>query len=83
MPFILSLKLFLYFTYLNFCPDFLVMWENGLRIGIFQNVCHRLYWENIITKHILLNVSISESNLTMKLRQSLEYKMRNIFLQKS
>ena len=37
----------------------------------------------IITIHILTNVSWSKRNLTMKLSQPKEYGMRNIFLEKS
>ena len=37
----------------------------------------------IITINISSNVSKSKSNQTMKLTQLMEYKMRNIFLEKS
>ena len=36
-----------------------------------------------IAVHVLLNISRSKGNQTMKLGQLIEYKMRNIFLKKS
>ena len=39
--------------------------------------------KSIITIHILPNISRSKGNQTMKLRQLIEYNMRNIFLEKS
>ena len=55
---------------------FLVMHENGLIRKI------RLTWF-IITIHILLIISRSEGNKTMKFGQLIEHNMRNIFLEKS
>ena len=39
--------------------------------------------KQMITIHILPNISRSKGNLTMKFGQLIEYKMRNIFLEKS
>ena len=39
--------------------------------------------QQIITIHILLNISKSKSNKTMKFGQLILYNMRNIFLEKS
>ena len=39
--------------------------------------------QQIITIHILPNISRSKGNQTMKFGQSVEYNMRNIFLEKS
>ena len=39
--------------------------------------------QQIITVHILPNISRSKGNQTMKFGQSVEYNMRNIFLEKS
>ena len=39
--------------------------------------------QQIITIHILPNISRSKSNHTMKVSQLIEYNMRNIFLVKS
>ena len=39
--------------------------------------------QQIITIHILHNISRSKGNRTIKFGQLIEYKMRNIFLEKS
>ena len=39
--------------------------------------------KQIIAIHILLNISRSKGNQTMKFDQLLEYNMRNLFLKKS
>ena len=41
------------------------------------------FWQQIITIHILSNVSRSKGNHTMKFGQLIEYKMRNFFFEKS
>ena len=40
-------------------------------------------WKQIITTHILSNISKSKGNQKMKFGQLIEYNMRNIFLEKS
>ena len=39
--------------------------------------------QQIVTIHMLSNISRSKCNSTVKFGQSIEYKMRNFFLQKS
>ena len=40
-------------------------------------------WQQIITIHVLSNISGSKGNRTMRFGQLIEYNMRNIFLEKS
>ena len=67
-----------------FCPDFVVMYKNGLIRKV------RLIWkfvtphtgEELIIIHILPNISRNKHNQTIRFGQLIEYNMRNIFLEK-
>ena len=72
---------FMFLRYLYFCPDCLVMKENGLIIKLKSYDVTD--WTTKIAIHILLNISRSKGNQRMKFGQLLEYSKRNIFLEKS
>ena len=61
------------------------MWKNGFdwkdKVS-FKFMTSQLD-KQIIAIHILLNISRSKGNQTMKFGQLTEYNMRNIFLEKS
>ena len=81
MLFISPQKLFLFLRYLNFCPAFVVevgKWRaEKAKLGYTSNGIQ------IITIHILSNISRSKGNQTKKFGQVLERNLRNIFLQES
>ena len=66
--------------YLSFCLDVLVEYQNGLIKKIMLILQPGL---QTIVIHILLNISRSKGNQTMKFGQLIECNMRNIFLKKS
>ena len=66
--------------YLSFCLDVLVEYQNGLIKKIMLILQPGL---QTIVIHILLNISRSKGNQTMKFGQLIECNMRNIFLEKS
>ena len=71
-----------FLKYLNFWPDFFD--HVGKRLDKktkFNLKTYDVYTaKQIITKHIMLNVSRSKDNQTIKFGQSFEYNKRNIFL---
>ena len=71
---------------LNFCPVFLVMQKNGLirRLRLISKFMTSQTGKQIITTHILPNISRTKNNQTMKFGHAIEYNTRNIvFLEKS
>ena len=85
MLFISPLKLFSFSRYLNFCLEFLVMYQRGLirKITLISNFMTSQPGLQTIIKHILANISITKCSQTMKFGQLREYLMKNIFLEKS
>ena len=61
------------------------MKKNGLvrKLWLISKFITSQTGQQIITKHVLPDISRSKSNQTMKLGQLIEYTMRNIFLEKS
>ena len=84
MLFILTLKLFSFTRYFNFCFDFLVMYKNGLirKIRLISKYMTSQQGKQTMAIHILPNISRNKGNQTMKFAQLIEYNMRNIFLEK-
>ena len=84
MVFISRQKLFSFSRYFSFCLDFLVVKQNGLMRK--DKVNFKFYdataWLTNIVIQILLNISRSKGNQTMKFGQLTECNMRNIFLEK-
>ena len=78
-------RLFPFSRYLSFCLDFLVMYQNSLikKIRLISNFMTSQLGQQTIVIHILLNISRSKGNQTMKFGQLIECNMRNIFLEKS
>ena len=87
MLFISPQKLFLFAKHLNICLGFLVMYQNSLirKMRLISNFMTPPPGQQTIVIHILPNILRSECNQTMKLGQLklIEYKMRNIFPEKS
>ena len=78
-------KLLSFSRYLNFCLDFLLVWETGLIRKIrltSKSMTSQPGWQTIAI-HIFTNISRSKGNQVMKLGQLKEYNMRNVFLKKS
>ena len=69
----------------TFLTDFLVITKNGLirKLRSVPKFMISLAAQQIITIHILPNISRSKCNQTMKFGQLIEYDMRNLFLEKS
>ena len=70
--------------YLLFCPDFLVIWKKWFDKK--DKVNFKIYdvtqtGQQIITIHLLPNVSKSKGTQAIKFCLSIEYKMINIFLE--
>ena len=82
MPFISSLKLFLFSRYLNFCHDFLFMQKKWLdqKDKVNFKIHDITAWLTTIAIGIMPNISQSKGNQTMKLGQLKEYNKKNIFL---
>ena len=80
--FLFHVKLFLLLKDLSFCPDTLAMKENGLTrdLRLISEFMTPQTRQQTITIHILLIISRSKGNQTMKFGQLIEYKMKNIFL---
>ena len=78
-------RLFSFLRYLPLCPDFLVLNKNGLirKLRLISKFLTSQVGPQIITKHILSNISRSKCNQTMKFNQLIEYDKQNIFLEKS
>ena len=81
MVFISPKKLFSFWKYLNFCPDFFSY--VGKRLDEKVKFNFKVYdvanWEQTITMHILPNISRNKRNKTTKFGQLIEYNIRNIF----
>ena len=71
--------------YLRFRVDFLVIWKNGLikKIWLISKFMTSQTEQQIITIHMLFNISRCKGNQTMKFGQIDEHNTRNIFLEKS
>ena len=84
MLFILTQKFFSYSTYLSFCLDFLVIYQNSLikQIRLISNFMAPQSGQQTIVLHIMPNISRSKFNQTMKFSQLIGCNMRNIFLEK-
>ena len=67
-----------------FCADFLVMYKNDLimKLRLILKFMMPQAGKQILTIHILLNISRERRNQAMKFGQLIEYDMRNIFLTK-
>ena len=83
-----ALKLFSFLRYLHFCPEFLVilvMLKNGFirQLWLISKFMTSQFVQQIISIHILPNISRSKCNQTMKFGQVMEYNMRIIFLEAS
>ena len=71
--------------YSYFCPEFLVTQKRLRlirRLKLIPKSMASLTGQQIITIHLLTNISRSKSNQAMKFGQLIEHKVRNIFLQK-
>ena len=84
MFFISSYKLFFFSRYLNFCLNFLVVQKNGMirKIKLIAKFMTSQPGKQIIAIHILPNISKNKGK-TQVMEQKMEYKMRNISLEKS
>ena len=84
MFFISSYKLFFFSRYLNFCLNFLVVQKNGMirKIKLIAKFMTSQPGKQIIAIHILPNISKNKGK-THVMEQKMEYKMRNISLEKS
>ena len=82
MLFVSCLKLFSFFEIFTFLSW--LFYVNGLirSLGQSQNLWHQT-GQQVIAIHILSNISRSKVNQTIKFSQLIQYKMRNIFLEKS
>ena len=78
--FYFTLKLVFLSRYLNFCPDFLVMWKKGLirKLRLISKFMTSLVsnCNILISTNILTHISRSTGNLSMKFGQLIEYNMR-------
>ena len=70
-------KLFSFWRYLNFCSNFFV------KLRLISKYMTSLTGKQIITIHILPNISRGKGNQTVKFIQLIEHNVRNIFLEKS
>ena len=73
------LKIFNFFSWLFGHVEKLLDRKNQVNFKIMTSQLGK----QTIAVHILLNISRSKGNQTMKIGQLTEYKMRNIFLEKS
>ena len=79
------LKVFFVLEIFTFCPGFLVMQKNGV-IRKLRLICISIQsqpGQQLIEIKILLDISKSKGNQTIKFVQLIEYNMRNAFLGKS
>ena len=83
--FLFHLKSFFVIKIFTFLLDFLVMYKNGFirKIRLISKFMTLQPGKPIIAIQILSNILRSKGNQTMKFGQSIEYNMRNIFLEKS
>ena len=77
------LKAFFVSEIFTVCSDFLVTQKNGLtrKLWLILKFMTSQTGQQIITIHIVPNITISKSNPTMKLGQLIKYDMTNIFLE--
>ena len=70
--------------YLSFCLDFLVMKKKGSirKIRLISKLMTSQPGSQRIAIHILVHISRSKDNQTMKFGQLTEYNMRNNFIEK-
>ena len=82
--FYFTLKTFSFSRYLNVCLGFLVKREKGLirKIRLISEFMTSQTANQTIAIHILLNISGSKNNQTMKFVQLTGKNMKNIFLKK-
>ena len=75
----------MFFCYLKFCPDFLILKKNDLigNIRLISEFMTSKPEKQAIAVHILTNFSRSRGYQTIKFGQLIEYNTRNIFLEKS
>ena len=78
------LKALSFLRYLHFCPEFLIMLENGLmiKLGLILKLMALQSGPQINAIYILPSISRCKSNQAMTFGHLIEYKMRNNFLQK-
>ena len=78
-------NLFSFSRYLNFCLDFLVIYQNGLikKMRLISKFLTSQLDKQTIVIHIFPNISKSKGNQTIKFGQLIECNTRNIFLEKS
>ena len=79
-----KLKVFVVF-HLSFCPDFLLIYKNGLirKLWLVSKFVKSQAGQQMITIHILPNISRSKGSQAMKFGHLTKYSMRNILLQES
>ena len=82
--FYITLKLFLFSRYLNFCLDFLVIQKKGFitKIRLISKFMTSQHGKKIIAMAILPNISRGKGSQTIKFGQLIEYNMRNFFFKK-
>ena len=82
--FYFTLKALFVLKYSNFCLDFLVLQKNDLirEIRLILKFMSSKSGKQIIIIHILLNISRSKDNQTMRFGQLIQYNIRNIFPKK-
>ena len=82
--FYFMLEAFSFLRYLHFCLDTLVMQKNGFirKPWSSSKFITSQTGQQIITVHILSNISRSKDNQRMKFGQLIEHNIRNLFLEK-
>ena len=85
MLFISPQELFSFSRYLNFCLEFSFMQQNILtrKIRLISIFLTSQPGQQTIVIHILVNISTSKGNQTMKFGQLIEYNTGNTFLERS
>ena len=83
--FYFTLKAFFVLKISEFCQDFLVMWKKSLirKIRLISEFITSQSRKETIAIQILPYISKIKGNQTTKFGQLIEYKMRNLFLEKS
>ena len=76
-----TLKALFILKIFKFCPNFLVIWQNGLirKISLVSKFVSSQPGLQTIWLHIFTNISRSKSNQELKFGQLIEYNMQNIF----
>ena len=75
--FLFHVNRFLFLRYINFCPAFLVMWENIRKLRLISKLMTSQPGKQTISMHILPNISIG--NTTTKFDHLIEFNVRNNF----